>query len=299
MHYHLPVLLNECLDGLSINPEGTYVDVTYGGGGHSKEILNRLTTGKLYAFDQDADAHRNKSDSSNLTLIKHNFRFLKNFLRYYNAIPVDGILADLGVSSHQFDTKERGFSTRFDDAELDMRMNTKTGKDAAFIINNYNEQKLQNIFKEYGEIKNAKQLARALVESRTNHHISTVGELKSATKKQATKGKENKYYAQVFQALRIEVNEELKALKKMLSQSIDVLKPGGRLVVMSYHSLEDKLVKNLMKSGNLKGDIEQDFFGNKLSPFNMITKKPIAPTDNEVNSNPRARSAKLRIAEKV
>lgn len=298
MQYHNPVLLNECINGLNINPEGIYVDVTYGGGGHSKEILKYITTGKLYAFDQDENAVKNKIEDNRLVLIKQNFRYLKNFLKMYNALPIDGLLADLGVSSHQFDEPGRGFSTRFD-SKLDMRMDSNTKQTAAEIINTYPEEELKRVFKIYGEVKNAGSLAFLINKDRKIKKIETVNELKSVITKCVKHGRENQYYAQVFQALRIEVNKELDVLKELLMQSLEVLKPGGRLVVISYQSLEDRLVKNIIRSGKFEGDVEKDFFGNKLSPFKAITGKPIIPSNEEVLQNNRARSAKLRIGEKL
>jgi 16S rRNA (cytosine1402-N4)-methyltransferase len=297
MEYHNPVLLKECIEGLKINPEGTYVDVTFGGGGHSREILKHLTTGKLYAFDQDDDAVKNKIEDERFVLIKQNFRYLKNFLKMYNALPIDGLLADLGVSSHQFDEATRGFSTRFE-AKLDMRMDQNAKQTAADVLNTYNEEDLKRIFKLYGEVDNAGYLASIIFHNRKDKYINTVNDLKVMITKCVKKGKENQYYAQVFQALRIEVNKELDVLQEMLLQSLDVLKPGGRLVVISYHSLEDRLVKNIMRSGKFEGEVDKDFFGNKLTPFELITRKPILPSETENKENNRARSAKLRIAEK-
>ncbi len=298
MEYHNPVLLKECIDGLNINPEGIYVDVTFGGGGHSKEILKHLTTGKLFAFDQDDDAVKNKIDDPKFVLIKQNFRFLKNFLKLYNALPIDGLLADLGVSSHQFDEAERGFSIRFN-AKLDMRMDRNSNLTAADILNTYSEEELKRVFKLYGEVNNAGYLASIIFHTRKEKKIETVDDLKAAITKCVRKGKENQYYAQVFQALRIEVNKELDALQELLTQSLDVLKPNGRLVVMSYHSLEDRLVKKFMRSGKFEGEVEKDFYGNQLTPFKQITRKPIVPTEQEIEQNNRARSAKLRVAEKL
>lgn len=298
MEYHKPVLLKECIDGLNINPSGIYVDVTYGGGGHSKEILKHLTTGRLYAFDQDEDAGKNKVNDDRLTLIPQNFKYLKNFLKMYGAIPVDGILADLGVSSHQFDEAERGFSIRFD-AELDMRMDRKSKLTAAKVLNTYSEEDLKRVFKTYGEVENSGRLAFVIAQARSENEIKTSEQLKRIIEKCVKKGRENKYYAQVFQALRIEVNNEVEVLKDLLLQSIEVLKPGGRLVVISYHSLEDRLVKNIIRSGKFEGEVEKDFFGNKLAPLEAITRKAIVPTLEELEENSRARSAKLRIAEKV
>lgn len=297
MEYHNPVLLKECIEGLNINPKGIYVDVTFGGGGHSREILKHLTTGKLYAFDQDDDAVKNKIDDERFILIKQNFKYLKNFLKMYNALPIDGLLADLGVSSHQFDEAGRGFSIRFD-AKLDMRMDRNIKQTAADIINTYSEEDLKRIFKVYGEVDNAGRLANVIFHAKKEKHINTVNDLKAAIEKCVKRGRENQYYAQVFQALRIEVNKELDALQELLLQSLEVLKPGGRLVVISYHSLEDRLVKNIMRSGKFEGEVEKDFYGNKITPFEQITRKPIVPSDSENEENSRARSAKLRIAEK-
>lgn len=295
--YHQPVLLNECIEGLKIDPAGIYVDVTYGGGGHSKEILKHLTTGKLIVFDQDADAEKNKVVDSKLIFVRQNFKYLKNYLRMHKAIPVNGILADLGVSSHQFDTAERGFSTRFE-ADLDMRMDRNSHKTAKSVLNEYSEEKLKEIFKLYGEIANASKLAYRIFHQRKEKAINTVNELKVAIAPLITRGKENQYLAQLFQALRIEVNDELAVLKELLLQSEEVLDKGGRLVVISYHSLEDRLVKHFMRKGKFEGEIEKDFFGNTFTPFETISKKPITPTKEEMEQNPRSRSAKLRIAEK-
>lgn len=297
MHYHNPVLLKECIDGLNINPEGVYVDVTFGGGGHSREILKQLTTGKLYAFDQDEDAVKNSIDDDRFVLIKQNFRYLKNFLKMYDTLPIDGLLADLGVSSHQFDEAERGFSIRFD-ARLDMRMDQNAKQTAAEVLNTYSEEDLKRIFRLYGEVENAGYLASIIFHNRKDKQIVTVNDLKAMIVKCVKRGRENQYYAQVFQALRIEVNKELDVLQDLLMQSLEVLKPGGRLVVISYHSLEDRLVKNIMRSGKFEGDVEKDFYGNPLTPFTQITRKPIVPSEKENEENSRARSAKLRIAEK-
>jgi len=297
--YHIPVMLNECIDGLQINPSGVYVDVTFGGGGHSRAILERLgESGKLIAFDQDPDALENTIPDSRFTLIHQNFRFLKNNLKFQGIESVDGILADLGISSHQINERERGFSTRFD-AKLDMRMDQVGYVDAKDVINGYSEEALHRIFGMYGEIQNAKTLAKTIVSSRIHEPIVGVEQLKNAIAKVVPRNKENKYYAQVFQALRIEVNKELEALEAFLLQSAAVLKPGGRLVVMSYHSLEDRLVKNFMLKGKFKGEVEKDFFGNEIKPFKIISKKVIVASPEEVEGNNRARSAKLRIAEKV
>jgi 16S rRNA (cytosine1402-N4)-methyltransferase len=298
MNYHQPVLLKECLEGLDIKPGGIYVDVTFGGGGHSKAILQNLgKKGKLFAFDQDKDAARNIPDDERFTFIPQNFSYMKNFLRMYEATQIDGILADLGVSSHQFDEAERGFSIRFD-AGLDMRMNQQSGKTAAQVLNEYDEVKLKNIFREYGEVENAGRLVKLIVEARLMGPISGTEQLKEIIAPCMPKFKEHQYLAKVFQALRIEVNDEIEVLKQMLQQSLEVLKPGGRLVVMSYHSLEDRLVKNFLKSGNFEGEQQKDFYGNIHRPFSLITKKPIVPNEKEVEENSRARSAKLRVAEK-
>jgi len=291
-------MLQECIEGLNIKPDGVYVDVTFGGGGHSREILKHLgPKGRLLAFDQDADAQKNLPKDDRLTFIDQNFRYLKNNCRLQGAIPADGILADLGVSSHQFDQPERGFSIRFD-ADLDMRMDQAGVLTAKQVVNTYSEDQLHRIFGIYGEIKNAKTLAQTLVTMRLNNPIDTVDELKKAISKLIPKGKENKYLAQVFQALRIEVNQELEALKEFLEQTVDVLKTQGRLVVMSYHSLEDRLVKNFIAKGKFQGEVEKDFFGNQIKPLESITRKALVASDEEIKLNNRARSAKLRIAVK-
>jgi 16S rRNA (cytosine1402-N4)-methyltransferase len=295
--YHKPVLLTQSIEGLNIRPQGTYVDVTYGGGGHSREILNKLDHGRLYGFDQDQDALANKIDDERLVLINHNFRFLKNFLKYHDALPVDGILADLGVSSHQFDVAERGFSIRFP-GELDLRMNRNQKLTAATVLNEYDQDKLTAIFREYGDLSNGRAIASSIVKFRINQPLINFEDLRQALSHFPTPGRENKFFAKVLQALRIEINRELEALKEFLLQVPDVLKTGGRLVVISYHSLEDRLVKNFMKSGNFEGKPEKDFYGNVDTPFQLINKKPLIPGDDEVKENNRARSAKLRIAEK-
>jgi 16S rRNA (cytosine1402-N4)-methyltransferase len=299
--YHNPVLLEACLDGLAIRPEGVYVDVTFGGGGHSKAILNRLgEKGRLLAFDQDSDARANALaiDDKRLTFIDANFRYLQKYLRLYGVKGVDGILGDLGVSSHQFDTPERGFSTRFE-ANLDMRMNQQSGLTARDIINTYSSEELHRLLGMYGELQNAKTAAQAIVAARANRTIETVNDLKAALQRYAPRGKENKYFAQVFQALRIEVNDEMGALQEFLTQSAEVLKPQGRLVVMSYHSLEDRLVKNFIGKGKFHGEVEKDLFGNDLKPLQSVTRKPIEASAEEIAQNSRARSAKLRVAEKL
>lgn len=297
--YHLPVMLSECVDALNITNQGIYVDVTFGGGGHSKAILERMNEGRLIAFDQDADALNNKINDSRFTLVNQNFKYLKQYLKFYNAVPVNGILADLGVSSHQFDTAERGFSIRFE-SELDMRMNQAAKKTAKQILATYDEQALQNMFSEFGEIRNAKTLAATIVIARSSQQIETTDDLKNAIANCVFSSNENQYYAQVFQALRIEVNDELDVLKDLLTQSAEVLKSGGRLVVMSYHSLEDRLVKNFISKGNFEGVDEKDFYGNRINlQFKAENKKPITASDTELKINPRSRSAKLRVAIKI
>ncbi|MDB5011551.1 MAG: rRNA ((1402)-N(4))-methyltransferase [Mucilaginibacter sp.] len=297
-NYHNPVMLQECIDGLNIRKGGTYVDVTFGGGGHSREILKHLgEDGTLLAFDQDADAQQNLIDDPRFTFVDQNFRYLKNFCRLHGAIPVDGILADLGVSSYQFDQAERGFSIRFD-AELDMRMNQSSELTAKDVVNTYSEAELHRIFGIYGEIQNAKSLANTIVTARLNSPLVTVADLKNAIAARIPRGKENKYLAQIFQALRIEVNQELEALKDFLVQSAEVLVSGGRLVVMSYHSLEDRLVKNFIAKGKFSGDVEKDFFGNDQKPFDAVSRGAITASEEEIINNNRARSAKLRIAVK-
>jgi len=298
--YHEPVMLQQCLEGLAIKPNGIYVDLTFGGGGHSKAILEKLTDGKLLGFDQDQDAEANAEsiDHPGFEFVQANFRFVKKYLKLYRIKQVDGVLADLGVSSHQFNKAERGFSTRFD-AELDMRMDQHAPVTAKQVINEYSEADLHKIFGLYGEVRNAKTLASAIVSARATSPINTIGELKEILGRFAKRGRENKYYAQVFQALRIKVNEELKALEEALLQMEEVIKPGGRLVVMSYHSLEDRLVKNYINKGKLDGEEEKDFYGNVLKPFKAVNRKPITAEDDELELNNRARSAKLRIAEKL
>jgi 16S rRNA (cytosine1402-N4)-methyltransferase len=298
--YHIPVMLNECLEGLNINPEGIYVDVTFGGGGHSRAILERLTTGRLLVFDQDEDAKKQAKsiENKNFTFIEANFRNIKKYLRVYGVKQVDGILADLGISSHQIDTPERGFSTRFD-ADLDMRMNQNGDLTAKEVVNTYSIEQLHKILGMYGEIQNAKTAAQTIYTVRLNRKIETINDLKNALQKLTPRGKEHKYFAQVFQALRIEVNEEMAVLEEFLQQTPEILSPNGRLVVMSYHSLEDRLVKNFIRSGKFSGEPEKDFYGNEIKPLNSVTRKPIEASAEEIERNPRARSAKLRIAEKV
>jgi 16S rRNA (cytosine1402-N4)-methyltransferase len=297
--YHVPVLLQESIDGLDIKPDGIYVDVTFGGGGHSKEILSRLgKKGHLYSFDQDADAEQNIVNDERFTFVRSNFRYIRNWMRYYGVEEIDGLLADLGVSSHHFDDETRGFSFRFD-SPLDMRMNKRAGKTAADILNDYEEERLADIFYLYGELKNASRLASAIVTSRQQKRIDTTGDLMTVTEKLLRSEKEKKDLAKLFQALRIEVNHEMDALRDMLNGACLLLKKGGRLSVITYHSLEDRMVKNVMKAGNTEGKIEHDFFGRISSPLRLINNKVITPDENELQNNPRSRSAKLRIAEKI
>jgi 16S rRNA (cytosine1402-N4)-methyltransferase len=297
--YHNPVMLQECLEGLNIQKNGIYVDVTFGGGGHSKAILEKLgPEGKLIGFDQDPDARKNIPADDRFIFLDQNFQFLKNQLRFLGIQKVDGILADLGVSSHQFDAADRGFSIRFD-ATLDMRMDQLREKDAKYILNNYAEEELHKIFGMYGEVHNAKSLAALISKARVIQPIETVTAFKELIRPMVKRGKENQYYAQVFQALRIEVNEELEVLKDFLTQSAEVLKPNGRLVVMSYHSLEDRLVKNFIQKGKFSGEVEKDLYGNSHTPLTAISRKAVVATEEEVKINNRARSAKLRIAEKT
>ena len=298
MSYHETVLLNESIQGLDVRPGGIYVDVTFGGGGHSIEILKTLENGRLIAFDQDEDVGTNLINDDRFTLVNANFRFLKNFLMFYKALPVDGIIADLGISSHQIDNAERGFSIRFD-AELDLRMDRKNNLSARRVLAEYSEEDLRKVFFEFGELKQAYKIAKAIATKREVKEIVTLEDLKNAIGQYAERGKENKFYAKVLQALRIEINDEINALKELLLHSIDVLRTGGKLVVISYHSLEDRLVKNIMKTGSFEGTIEKDFFGNEKPPLKMITRQPIVPGTQEIERNKRARSAKLRIAEKV
>ena len=297
--YHVPVLLHESIDGLDIKPGGVYVDVTFGGGGHSREILRRLDpTARLFSFDQDADAERNVPEGAEgFTFVRSNFRYLKNWMRFYDVDHIDGLLADLGVSSHHFDDAERGFSFRFD-APLDMRMNKRAGKTAADIVNSYDEQQLADIFYLYGEMKNSRRIAAALAKARADKPIATTQDFLKAVEPLFRREREKKDMARLFQALRIEVNHEMVALKQMLAAATELLAPGGRLSVITYHSLEDRIVKNFMKTGNAEGKAEQDFFGRIETPYKLVNNKVIVPDDDEQQRNPRSRSAKLRIAEK-
>ena len=297
--YHIPALLQESVDGLNIDPKGTYVDVTFGGGGHSKEILSRMgDSGRLYGFDQDEEAYGNVLHDERFVFVRSNFRHLSNFLQYYQVEQVDGVLADLGVSSHHFDDEKRGFSFRFDSL-LDMRMNRSAKQTAADVLNNYDEEQLSNLFYLYGELRMSRKIASAIVFARQKSPITTVNEFLEIMDRFAYRDKEKKVLAQAFQALRIEVNQELDALTEMLQQSVDHLKVGGRLSVISYHSLEDRIVKNFFRSGNIEGKVEKDFYGNPLTNLKAITRKVIVPSDEEQRANPRSRSAKLRVAEKI
>ena len=297
--YHVPVLLNESIDGLNIKKDGIYIDVTFGGGGHSREILSRLEgDARLFSFDQDQDAELNIIKDDRFTFVRSNFRYIKNWMRYHGIEQIDGLLADLGVSSHHFDDETRGFSFRFD-APLDMRMNKRGGQTAADIINGYDEQRLADIFFLYGELKNARKIASALGKARIAKRIETTNDLMEATEKLFRQEREKKEMAKMFQALRIEVNHEMDALKDMLKGATELLAPGGRLSVITYHSLEDRVVKNIMKTGNVEGKMEKDFFGRTETPFKLINNKVIIPSEEEQERNPRSRSAKLRIAEKI
>ena len=297
--YHVPVLLQESIDGLNIKPDGIYIDATFGGGGHSREILNRLgKNGHLYSFDQDEDAEKNILDDDRFTFVRSNFRYIHNWMRYYNVAHIDGLLADLGVSSHHFDDETRGFSFRFD-APLDMRMNNRSGVTAAEILNTYSEEMLADIFYIYGELKNARKIAAAIVKARSYKNIEKTGDLMQETEKLFLREREKKEIAKLFQALRIEVNHEMDALKEMLNGAKEILNEGGRLSVITYHSLEDRIVKNMMKAGNVEGKMTQDFYGRTEAPFRLISNRVITPSEEEQERNPRSRSAKLRIAEKV
>lgn len=296
--YHVPVLLQESVDGLDIKPDGIYVDVTFGGGGHSREILSRIgKNGHLYSFDQDEDAEKNILNDNRFTFVRSNFRYLRNWMRYYDVEHIDGLLADLGVSSHHFDDETRGFSFRFD-APLDMRMNKRSGMTAAEILNNYDEEQLADIFYIYGELKNGRKVASAIIKARSSKTIETTGDLMQITESLFPREREKKETAKLFQALRIEVNHEMEALKEMLYGAQEVLREGGRLSVITYHSLEDRIVKNFMKAGNAEGKVNQDFFGRTVAPFRQISNKVIVPSEEEQLRNPRSRSAKLRIAER-
>ena len=297
--YHIPVLLHESIQGMNLHPGGIYVDVTFGGGGHSKEILRNMGEGsRLFSFDQDADAEKNIINDGRFTFVRSNFRYLHNFLRYYGVPEVDAILADLGVSSHHFDDSERGFSFRFD-GKLDMRMNKRAGMTASDIVNTYEEDRLADLFFLYGELKNSRKLAAALVKARAGKNIATINDFLEIVRPLFGKEREKKELAKAFQALRIEVNQEMEALKEMLYAATDALKPGGRLAVITYHSLEDRMVKNIMKTGNVEGKAEQDFFGNRKTPFRLVNNKVIPPSEEATGRNPRSRRAKLRSAEKL
>ena len=296
--YHLPALLNESIAGLNLRPDGIYVDVTFGGGGHSRAILEKLTSGRLVAFDQDIDAAANAINDERFTLLGQNFRYLKNNLRYIGIENIDGLIADLGVSFHQFDEQERGFSFR-GDAELDMRMNRQSPVKASDILRTYEEEKLADIFYNYGELTTSRRLAAAIVKARASKPVTTVSDLAAALTGMVPPREENKFWARLFQSLRIEVNGELDALKEMLLQALQVLKPGGRIAVITYHSLEDRLVKNFVRSGNFEGESEKDFYGNVSAPLRAVNRKVIVPSEEEIRNNSRARSARLRIAEKV
>lgn len=299
--YHVPVLLKESVDGLNITEGGNFVDVTFGGGGHSKEIYSRMDkNGHLYSFDQDADAEKNADgfDAERFTIVRSNFRFLKNFMRYYGVEHIDGLLADLGVSSHHFDDSARGFSFRFE-GKLDMRMNQRAGMTASDVVNTYEEERLADVLYLYGELKQSRKIAAALVKARQEKPIETIGDLMEVSKTFFRNEREKKDMAKLFQALRIEVNHEMDALKEMLKSATEMLKPGGRLVIITYHSLEDRIVKNLMKTGNVEGKEDKDFFGKVNTPYRLVNRQVIVPTDEEMARNPRSRSAKLRIAEKL
>lgn len=301
MTYHVPVLLKESVDGLNIGSEGIFVDVTFGGGGHSREILSRLdVNGHLYSFDQDADAEKNADgfDEERFTFVRSNFRFLKNFLKYHGVEQIDGLLADLGVSSHHFDDSERGFSFRFE-GKLDMRMNQRAGQTAADVVNTYDEKQLADVLYLYGELKQSRKIASAIVKARQTKKVETIGDFLDIVKPFFGNERGKKELAKVFQALRIEVNHEMDALRDMLKGATEMLKPGGRLVVITYHSLEDRIVKNVMKTGNAEGEEDKDFFGRVNTPYRLVNRQVIVPSDEEMTRNPRSRSAKLRIAEKI
>lgn len=297
--YHIPALLQETVDGLNIKPDGVYVDATFGGGGHSKEILAQLgEKGRLFGFDQDAEAYDNTLNDDRFTFVRSNFRYLKNFLKYYQIEKIDGILGDLGVSSHHFDDEDRGFSFRYD-SQLDMRMNRSANQTAADILNNYDEQELARIFYLYGELRTSRKIASSIIFARQKQSIATVNDFLQIMERYTQRDKEKKVLAQAFQALRIEVNKELDALSEMLQQSVEHLSIGGRICIISYHSLEDRIVKNFFRSGNIEGKIEKDFYGNPITDLKVINRKVIIPTEEEQRKNPRSRSAKLRVAEKV
>ncbi len=295
--YHIPALAPETIQGLDIKPDGTYVDVTFGGGGHSRAIMSCLgPNGRLFSFDQDMDAYANRIDDNRFTFVHGNFRYLRNFLRFYNALPADGILADLGVSFHHFDDGERGFSFRYSDGVLDMRMNRDNDLDARRVVNEYDAERLTTIFRLYGELKNAKRMADCIVKARASKDIVTIADLLNVVRPLINPRQEKKELAQVFQALRMEVNHEVDALQEFLEQTLTAIRPGGRLAIITYHSIEDRMVKNFMRSGRIDGKVETDFFGRRLSPIAQLSGKPIVPSDEEVERNPRARSAKLRVA---
>jgi len=295
--YHTPALLQACIDGLQIDPSGTYADATFGGGGHSAAILKHLQEGHLFGFDQDDDALKNAPENERFTFVHHNFRFLKHFMRFYNVEQLDGILADLGVSFHHFDTADRGFSFRYD-AKLDMRMNQRATLTAEKVINEYAQEELMEIFRTYGELRNARKLAQVIIQARNKERIELTGQLKELIAPLFPRKVENKFLARFFQAIRIEVNQEIQALKSLLIDGTRLLKPGGRFAIITYHSIEDRLVKNYFKSGNLEGHIKKDFYGNPEVPYKVITRNVIVPDQDEIEQNPRSRSAKLRIAEK-
>ena len=297
--YHIPVLLHECIEGLNIKPNGTYVDVTFGGGGHSGEILRHLgPDGHLYSFDQDKDAEQNIFEGDErFTFVRSNFRYLKNWMQYYGVEGIDGLIADLGVSSHHFDTEERGFSFRFD-APLDMRMNGRSGRTAADIVNTYDSEKLAHVFRLYGELRQAHRLAEAVVKARATRPVATINDLLDAGERLLPRERAKKDLARLFQALRIEVNHEMDALEELLEATLHCLRPGGRLVVLTYHSLEDRMVKNFIRAGRISGEVEEDFYGRRLTPWETVNRKVIVPSPQEQADNPRSRSAKLRIAER-